>query len=118
MAAIISNGSTTISPTIRLNAATSYESRNIVHELLGGGVAVTFGEYPLRTGELQLLFTSEASAAAAVAFFKDGYVFELTDPDVSTLNVYFVVTGEFGYELQEDTLNAWLVTIQYQEVIP
>lgn len=118
MATTISNGSTTIMPKLRMGAAAELESRNQIHELLGGGVAVTFGEQPLRTGELWLLFDTEAAAWNAVQFHRDGYVFEITDTDVPTLNMTYVLNGSVSYELENDTLSAWSVKLTIQEVTP
>lgn len=115
--ATISDGSTTISPPAKLSAADAYESRNIVHELLGGGVAVTFGAEPLRTGTLAMYFADETSCAAAYLFFKNGYVFELTDVDKPSTNMYFVVAGAIERELQTDTRDAWILSVDVQEVV-
>lgn len=116
--ATISDGSTTITPTLRLNASDSYASRNIVHELLGGGVAITFGGEPKRTGTLDLYFNSETSANTAYAFLKNGYVFQLADTDAPTLNMNFVIAGNISREWNTDTLNSWLISFDFQEVQP
>lgn len=116
--ATISDGVTTITPTVRLNAADSYSSRNIVHELLGGGVAITFGSAPLRTGTLDLYFDSEAAASTAYAFLKDGYVFQLADTAASTTNLNFVIAGNISRAWDASTSTAWLISFDFQEVQP
>ena len=115
--ATISDGSTTISPPAKLTAAESIQSRNIVHELLGGGVAVTFGADPLRTGTLAMYFGDETSCEEAYLFFKNGYVFELTDTDKPSTNMYFVVAGSIERELQMDTRDGWILSVDVQEVV-
>lgn len=115
--ATISDGSTTISPPAKLSAAESIESRNIVHELLGGGVAVTFGPEALRTSTLAMYFADEASCEAAYLFFKNGYVFELTDTDKPSTNMFFVVAGAIERELQTDTRDGWILSVDVQEVV-
>ena len=116
--ATITNGTTTITPTLRLTAASTLESRNKVHELLGGGVAVTFGQEPLRTGTLELFFDTETDANDAETFHRDGYVFQLADADVPTLNMTYVVAGRIQRELDSDTRRRWVLKIDVQEVTP
>lgn len=116
--ATISDGVTTITPTIRLNAADSYQSRNTVHELLGGGVAITFGGLPMRTGNLELFFNSESAASTAYEFLKNGYVFQLEDPAAPTLNMNFVMSGNISRAWDGETFNSWLVSFDFQEVQP
>lgn len=116
--ATISDGVTTITPTVRLNAADSYASRNIVHELLGGGVAITFGGEPKRTGSLDLFFNSETDANTAYQFLKNGYVFQLADTVASTTDMNFVIAGNISRAWDGSTLNSWLVSFDFQEVQP
>lgn len=116
--ATISDGVTTITPTIRLNVADAYASRNVVHELMGGGVAVTFGGEPKRTGNLELFFNSETSANTAYLFFKNGYVFQLIDADAPTSDMNFVISGSIARAWNGDTLNSWLLSVDFQEVQP
>lgn len=116
--ATITDGVTTITPTVRLNASDAYESRNIVHELLGGGVAITFGGEPKRIGTLDLYFNSEASANTAYLFLKNGFVFQLADTDAATLDMTFVIAGTISRKWDGETLNSWLVSFDFQEVQP
>lgn len=116
--ATISDGVTTITPTVRLNVSDSYDSRNVVHELMGGGVAITFGGEPKRTGSLELFFNSEASANTAYLFFKNGYVFQLTDTEAPTSNMNFVVAGKISRAWDGQTVHSWLLSVDFQEVQP
>lgn len=115
--ATISDGSTTITPPARLTVNEAYESRNRVHELLGGGVAITFGEFPLRTGTLSLFFDNETDSKTAFDFFKNGFVFELTDMDAPTSDMFFVVSGAMNRTKVEELRNAWILAVDVQEVI-
>lgn len=94
------------------------QSRNKVHELLGGGVAITFGAEPLRTATLKMLFESETAAAAAETFLRDGFVFQLTDTSVSTTDMYFTIAGRITRELDMDSAATWTVEADIQEVLP
>lgn len=114
--ATISDGVTTITPAIRVSYADKYESRNVIHPLLGGGVATTFGSEPKRVGTLTMVFRSETAANTAYQFFKNGYVFELTDVDAPTTNMVFVVAGGISRELNNDTFNVWQLDVDFQEV--
>lgn len=116
--ATITDGITTITPTVRLNAADSYASRNIVHELLGGGVAITFGGEPKRNGTLDLYFNNEANANTAYQFLKDGYVFQLADVDAPTTDMNFVISGSITRAWDGETFNSWLISFDFQEVQP
>lgn len=115
--ATISDGSTTITPLARLTLEESQESRNEIHELLGGGVAVTFGEYALRTGNLSLFFDNETASKSAYDFFKNGYVFEITDVDAPTADMFFVLAGSLTRTKVDELRNAWLISVDVQEVI-
>jgi hypothetical protein len=115
--ATISNGSTTITPKAKLTAEESVDSRNLVHELLGGGVAITFGGAPLRTATLEMYFDSETESAEAFELLKDGYVFELTDTDAPTTNMFFVIAGSIERSRDMATDSAWLLTCDVQEVV-
>lgn len=114
--ATISNGVTTITPTVKISYADSYESRNIVHPLLGGGVAVTFGGTPKRTGTLELIFSNETDANTAYVFFRDSFVFQLTDTDAPTTNMNFVVAGNISREWVDSSISIWQLSIDFQEV--
>lgn len=116
--ATISDGVTTITPTVKLTAEDAYESRNIVHSLLGGGVAITFGAEPKRTGTLELAFTSETEANEAYTFFRDGYVFQLDDPAAPTTNMNFVLSGNLSRSWDSSTRTVWVLNVDFQEVQP
>lgn len=116
--ATISNGVTTITPTVRLNATDQYESRNIVHPLMGGGVAITFGSEPKRTGTLDMFFNSETAVNTAYSFFKNSFVFQLTDTDAPTTNMTFVIAGAIKRAWDGTTSNGWLLSVDFQEVQP
>lgn len=106
------------SPYLRLKADETISSRNIAHELLGGGVAVTFGGSALATTTIEMLFTTEAASLDAFTKLNTGHVFQLTDYDKTSLNFYFSVTGSIKREYIGDATDAWLITVDVQEVTP
>jgi hypothetical protein len=106
------------SPLLRLSAEQSIASRNIIHELLGGGVAVTFGGDTLATSTLEMLFTSEAASLDAYNKLNTGHVFQLTDYSKTSTSMYFVVSGTITRTLEINSEDTWLITCDIQEVVP
>jgi len=106
------------SPLLRLSASNTINSRNIIHELLGGGVAVTFGSFSQATSNLEMLFTSEASSLDAYNKLNTGHIFELTDYSKTSTSMYFVVAGNITREFLTNSEDTWLVTCDIQEVTP
>jgi len=105
-------------PYLRLSAEQSISSRNVVHELLGGGVSVTFGGSSQATTSLEMLFTSEASCLDAFNKLNTGHVFELTDYSKTSTSMFFVVAGTIKREYLTDSDDTWLLTVDVQKVTP
>jgi hypothetical protein len=83
------NGAGTTTPHfITVPFETSWQSRNVVHDLIGGGLAVSLVEPRPRAGGLELLYLSEASAFAASALHQQESTFTLVESD----RVYFTMT--------------------------
>lgn len=118
MSTTVTDGSVTLYPVLRLDRSNVYETRNKVHELLAGGVAVTFRWQPLRSGTLSFLFASETAAQACLQMHLNGYVMQVADTSAPTLDMTYVVSGNLGAEKVEDTTDAWLVNVDVQEVQP
>lgn len=120
MAATISNGVTSIYPTLVLSYASTRASGNKKHDLLGGGTSMSLGKAGLRTGTLELFFPLEVDAAAAEALHGEVGVFTLVDPDRTTVAMSYVLAdgGELGRELDDETRDAWVVRVAFQEVAP
>lgn len=115
---LISSDVGNFSPYLRLNASQSISSRNTVHELLGGGVAVTFGGDSPATTTLEMLFTSEADSLDAYTKLNTGHVFQLTDYSKTSTSMYFVVAGSIDREYLTDTEDTWTISVDVQEVTP
>lgn len=106
------------SPYLRMTAESTISSRNIVHELLGGGVAVTFGGDSLATSTLDMLFTSEADCLEAYTQLNTGHIFELTDYSKTSTSMYFVVSGNLSRAFQVESEDTWVITCDIQQVVP
>lgn len=110
-----STEATTI-PLLVLGYQTAYEGRNIVHDMLGGGIAVALIAPRPRSGALELLYESEADAWAAVAMHRTETTFTLTDTDHDEIGMTYVLAGGVSAALEDQTRDLWIVTVSYQEV--
>ena len=115
---VISSDVGSFSPYLRLSAQQTIDSRNVIHPLLGGGVAVTFGGDSLATTTLELLFTSEADSLEAYTQLNEGHIFELTDYSKTSTSTYFVVAGSIERQYLTETEDTWLINVDIQEVTP
>jgi len=115
---VISSDVGSFSPYLRINAEETIDSRNIIHPLLGGGVAVTFGGEAKATATLELLFTSEADSLEAYTQLNEGHIFELTDYSKTSTSTYFVVAGSIERQYLTETEDTWLITVDIQTVVP
>ncbi|PRY70196.1 hypothetical protein B0I08_101324 [Glaciihabitans tibetensis] len=118
MTTITTPSGTVITPTLVLGYASGRESANIVHTIFGrSDPDVTFLPAPLRTGSLELLFATRATAWAALTAHAAAGSFRLADTDLPELNMRYVPTGQLSISLDPQTLVQWLVTVPYSEVI-
>lgn len=108
----------TFSPLLRMSAAETIGSRNQIHELLGGGVAVTFGGDTLSTGTLEMLFTTEAACLDAYTQLNTGHIFQLTDSSKTSTSMYFVISGNVTRTFEIESDDTWTVTADFQQVVP
>jgi hypothetical protein len=115
---LISSDVGDFSPYLRLSAETATPSRNVVHELLGGGVAVTFGGDTLATSSLEMLFTSEADSLEAYTILNTGHIFQLTDYSKTSTSMYFVVAGTITRRYLSETEDTWTISVDIQQVNP
>lgn len=106
----------TTSPLVVLGYQTARESQNIVHDLIGGGIAVTLIRPRPRKGTLELGYLLEADAAAALALHARETTFTLTDSDRASVTMTYVVDGSISLELFDETRDRWVVSVDYQEV--
>jgi hypothetical protein len=115
---LITSDAGSFSPLLRISAEQAISTRNVIHELLGGGVAVTFGGDALSTSTLEMVFTSEASCVDAYTQLNAGHVFELTDYSKTSTSMYFVVSGDIQREFVIESTDTWTLTVDIQQVEP
>lgn len=107
-----------ITPDLVLGYETARSSRNIVHQIIGGGIAVSVIAPNPRSGVLSLFFSSETSAFAALNQHATETTFSLVSTDRTPINMTYVVDGDVSLALEDGTRNLWIVDVGYQEVIP
>ena len=108
--------SATAEPLLVLGYYSTRLSRNIVHDLISGGIAVTLVEPRPRSGDLRLFFADEAEAFACLALHGQETTFTITDTDRPSVNMTYVVDNRLEIGLDEETRDHWVVTVGYQEV--
>jgi hypothetical protein len=122
MSTLITTGAETITPTQILGYADASEGGNIIHPILGRAEPdVTLRPGGLRSGTLTLGFqgaTSESDSAVARALLNSGVVFNIVSTDRGTIEMAFVRSGQVGRELEDNTRDAWTVTVDFHEVAP
>lgn len=111
-------GGTTHPITVLVPYSGVWGSRNIVHNLISGGIAVSIVAPNPRAGTFDLLYTDETDAWAAIELHRSPDTFTLTDTDRPAVGMVYVVDGELRIALDEQTQHVWTVTVGFQEIIP
>lgn len=114
MSVTVTSAGGSFTPLLRLTANETLTSANVIHQLLGGSIAVTFGEPAKPTTTYDFVFDNETDAYAAFNLLNTGTVFDLVDTDKATTSETFVVAGSVSREYQTDTRDFWIVTVDVQ----
>lgn len=107
---------TSVSPALVLGYETSRESQNQVHQIIGGGIAVTLVRPNPRSGTLELFFLEEADAVAALELHSREATFTLSDTDRPSIGMTYVCDGTTSLRLDDQTRRRWILSVGYQEV--
>lgn len=116
MSATISatNGAGSTSPAaVRQPYDTSWAGRNVIHNLVGGGIAVALVRPRPRAGRLDLVYNTEDDAFAGATLHTEETSFTLADPDAPHIGMTYVIDGSVTVTLDQDI---WRVSIGYQEI--
>jgi hypothetical protein len=115
----IAHSTGVITPTIVDGYRAARTPRTILHPILGrADDDVTFRPASLRKGTLSLVFATEAAANSAAAALAIPQVLTLADPDI-TIGMTFVVSDEdTEIELDDETRDAWILTVPFREIAP
>ena len=96
-----------------------HASRNVIHDLIGGDIAVSLVAPNPRSGELALLYVTAADAWAAIALHKHPTTFTLTDSLSPWMDMTYVISGDLSPAPERETSGKrWIVKVGYQEVTP
>ena len=114
----VNDGSgTSTSPALVLGYDTQRASQNIVHDIIGGGIAVSLIRPRPRAGTLELFYLTEAAAFAALDLHSIESTFSLADSDRPAVNMTYALDGSgVQVALDPETRNRWIVSVSYQEV--
>lgn len=115
---VYSGATETTSPTLVDGYSSGRQSGNVVIPILGGGVAVVLRPALPRTGTLRLFYPAEADAADAAAMHALPGYFTLTSDERATIGMDYVVSGSVAVELDDQTRDAWVVSVDFQELSP
>ncbi len=108
----------TVNPDLILGYITYRNSRNVVHDLLDGGIGVVFTAPRPRSGTLELLFEDETAAFEALALHEQESTFVLSSTERDVVDMTYVLgEGQLGLSLDDQTRTAWVLSVPYQEVI-
>lgn len=111
------DGSGTTSPiTVLSPYAAAYASRNVIHDLIGGGIAVSLVQPRPRSGILSLLYGTEADAIAGAQLHRAETTFTLTEDEPASISMSYVIDGDVEVALDDETLTVWIVSVGFQEV--
>lgn len=121
MATTITQGASTITPTVVLGWQGNREAQTIIHYVLGDAVPdATLRPASRHSGRLSLGFqgaSSETNSKTAETLLSGAVgSFTLVSTERSSLNMVFVVTGTITRELEDATRDAWIVSFDFQEV--
>lgn len=118
MSTTITNGSSNFTPALVLSYEAETITGNTIHDVIGGTgePAVTFGAETMRTGVLEMYFTTRALAWAAQVKLKATGIFTLVCTEEPNINMKFVRAGRMSIGLDSETLKSWVVKAGFQEV--
>ncbi len=110
------NGSTVAIATLSPYEVTN-ESRNVILDLLGGGIAVALVTPRPSSGTLEFLYgTDEAAARAGLLLHQSESTFLLDDTDRPDIAIEYVLSGSVRLRLDAETQTVWVLSVDYQEV--
>lgn len=99
----------------------SRESANIVHDLIGGGVAVALLRAAPRSGILSLYYSDRVTAYTAFNLLSERLTFSLSEdylnPGTQPGDMQFAVVGRgVSIRLDGETGTHWIVEAEFQEL--
>lgn len=118
MPTTITDGTTTVTPSLVINYAYTREARTLVHTVLDrSDPDVTLRPVGLRTGTLNLFCTTRALATDVEQLHRQIGVLTLASDEEPTANMSYVTTGRVSTSW-DDAFDRWTVAVDYAEVAP
>lgn len=115
----LSDGTTSLVPMLVLGYTTTREPRTVVHAVIGRpDPDVTLRPAALRNGTLRILCADVAAAQAMVDLHAQGLPLTLSEDDLPSLDMAYVVDGPITSSLDDETRVRWVVEVGYREVLP
>ncbi|MEN0103328.1 MAG: carbohydrate binding domain-containing protein [Curtobacterium sp.] len=94
----------------------SAETRNVVNNIVGGGIDITPYPAGLRSGQYTAVFQDEDDAADLVRMHQQPARFTIQDDDRPSIGMLYVANGTITRALDDESREFWEVTIPFQEV--
>lgn len=117
MANTISDGVTTVTPTVIDGYRATTQSNNIVRQVIGASEpAVSFRTAGLRSGAMVCVFSDSDDAHDLFALLLEGSALTLSSSDRPEISMDFVSVEAIDIALDDLTRSVWLVTFDWQEV--
>lgn len=117
MSTYITDGTSTVTPTVVDGYSSSRVSGIRVHPILGNASPdITYQAAQLRTGTLRLVFAEEGDATAAETLHTAGSILTIVSTDRAAVNFSYVATDAVLLDLDDETRDVWILEISYQEV--
>lgn len=107
--------SATTTPTLVLGYAATRASRNVVHDLIGGDIAITLVPPRPRSGTLELFYPDETAAWAALTLHDETTTYTVASDDRVDIDMTYVANN-VSIALDDSTRAVWVVSVDYQEV--
>lgn len=116
MTTTITAGATTITPDLVDGYSVTRSSQSILHPIIGAAEPdVTFRPMGLRRGTLRCIFALEADAWTAYNAIAGANTSTLVS-DERDIDMVFMVDGELSIELDDETRDMFIVSIDFQEL--
>lgn len=114
----ITDGTTTVEPLTIDGWDQSRASRNLAHPYIDGGQDYTIVTPSDRRGTLTLVFTAEEDALTCEAMHIAAPFLDLASDERTIANMRYVLSdgGQLGVQLDPETRDVWLVTVDFSEV--
>lgn len=104
-------------PALVLSLSSTRNSRSRLHYVIGrGDPVVTLALPSFRSGTIELFYTTEQEAADAERMHTQSGKFVLSYPERPTWAMSYVLGGALKKQLDPETRDRWVVSVDYQEV--